>query len=429
MIQRRTALLTPALAMPWLHAAAAAPDLPVRLQALLDDAAAPLASLVVWARRRDGRSLNLAFGRRRIVPGQLQLDLPADTDTLFRMASISKLAVALVVLRLLESGRLSLDADVQTWLGRQLRNPRHPEVPLTLRQLLSHRSSIVDIDETYPPAGQSMWPLFAPGSKAWSDRTPGSFFQYSNLGFSVVAAVLERASGERFDRLMQRELFAPLGLQGGFEPAALPPGQQGRIATLYRRPKAGDWVAQTDDFRSAPPVPTLNAAQAAAYTLADNGSLFGPQGRMRTRVADLGTLAELLLARGQHRGHAFLKPESIALMLTEQWRFDPARPNGDDLGGEFQAWGLGLQHVIDVSRPGNKPQGDRLVPGLTAWGHPGFAWGLHSQLMVAPERGSAVAFAVGGTTVGPNVSEVGRYSSRPVWEEKLNELLWAYALA
>ncbi len=421
MIRRRVLLATACLAAP---AWGSAPRLAPALQALVNDPIAPLASLAVWARRRDGRILSLALGRQRIVPGRPGDDRPASTDTLFRMASITKLAVGLVVLRLVEAERVSLDGDVAQWLGRPLRHPRFPEAAISLRLLMTHRSAINDIDETYPPPGQSLWPMLAPDSKAWSAHAPGRFFQYSNLAYGVIAAVLERASGERFDRLMQRELFAPLGLQGGFEPADFPAAQQARIATLYRRPPGGDWAAQTDDFAGAPPPPNLTPAQAGAYTLGDNGSQFGPQGRMRTRVSDLGVIAQMLLARGRHGGKPFLAEASIAALLTEQWRHDPASANGDDLDGEFKAWGLGLQHVIDRSA---RASGDRLVPGLQAWGHPGFAWGLHSILMVAPERGAAVAYAAGGTTVDPN-APAGRYSSRPPWEERLNELLWAYAL-
>lgn len=423
-MNRRQLLTLPLLLGPGCIGAATA-SLPTRLAALLDDPTAPLASLSVWARRRDGQVFSGQWGRRQIADGAAARDLPAAPDTLFRMASVTKLVVGLGVMRLVEAGKLDLDADLQALLGHPLRHPLFSTLPITLRLVLSHRSGIVDMDETYPGPGLLLSGLLAPDSKAWGRRPPGSFFEYCNLHYGLVAAAMERASGERFDRLMQRLVLTPLGMQGGFESADFPPEQQAQIATLYRRPVAGAWKAQVDDFMAAPIKPVLDAEQAAGYTLGANGSLYGPQGRLRTRVADLGTVAAMLLSQGRHAGKVFLEPSSVRALFTEQWRFDERAANGDSLDGEFQAWGLGVQRYLDRSRPG---WGDRLAPGLRAWGHPGFAYGLHSALIVAPERGAAVAFAVGGTTVGPGVAEKGRHSSFAPWEEQLNALLWSFSL-
>ena len=71
-----------------------------------------------------------------------------------RVASISKLVTAIGVMRLVEAGTLELDADVSPLLGWTLRHPRHPDVPVTLRLLLSHRSSLADAAVT--PTENSM---------------------------------------------------------------------------------------------------------------------------------------------------------------------------------------------------------------------------------------------------------------------------------
>ena len=77
--------------------------------------------------------------RRHIDP-----DAPADRDTLYRIASISKLVTTLGVMRLVEEGRLALDTDVGEYLGWRLRNPHFPETPITVRMLLTHTSSLRD---------------------------------------------------------------------------------------------------------------------------------------------------------------------------------------------------------------------------------------------------------------------------------------------
>src|SRR6187399_2237515 len=63
-------------------------------------------------------------------------------DDPVRVASISKLVVALGAMRMVEAGTLDLDRDVSDWLGWPLRNPAFPDTPITLRQLLSHRSGL-----------------------------------------------------------------------------------------------------------------------------------------------------------------------------------------------------------------------------------------------------------------------------------------------
>ena len=65
-------------------------------------------------------------------------------DDPVRVASVSKLIVALGVMRLVEQNRLDLDRDVSDYLGWRLRNPAFPDRPITLRLLLSHRSSLRD---------------------------------------------------------------------------------------------------------------------------------------------------------------------------------------------------------------------------------------------------------------------------------------------
>src|SRR3982751_391432 len=125
-------------------------------------------------------------------------------DSVVRIASISKLVTAIGVMRLVEAGKLDLDADVSKYLGYTFRNPAFPDTPITLRLLLSHRSSLTDtIDYVLPLDGDMQKVLADP--QAWdADRAPGAYFRYVNFNFPVVAAVMERATGERFDRLMDR---------------------------------------------------------------------------------------------------------------------------------------------------------------------------------------------------------------------------------
>lgn len=429
-------------------AASGTPPFPPRqraqLQALLENPERPLASLSVLVLRA-GRIVHEGqFGRRWIDPSGAGRHLPVSRDTLFRIASISKLIVALGVMRLVEAGRLNLDADIGELLGWRLRHPAHPTVPLTVRLLLSHRSGLRDGAGTYVAPGQTLASKLLPGGaaygegKCWSPaaQAPGQWFEYCNLNYGVLASVMEKASGQRFDQLMAEQVLQPLGMAGGFEASQFSEAELAQVATLYRKRAtedeapwntAGPWVVQTDDFGGRHPAPPPGLE---GYELGSNGSLFGPQGRLRTRVADLGTVLTMLADHGRHAGRAFLQPASVQALMTEHWRYAGRdAPNGDDLGGEFQAWGLGLQHFIDRSvldaRTGRR-QGDRLRPqgGQQAWGHLGFAYGLMSGLMLDPQRRSGIVYAIGGTGADP-AAHPGRYASYPRWEERLHELLWA----
>src|SRR5690606_30978539 len=83
--------------------------------------------------------------------------------------------------------------------------------------LLSHRSSLTDAAGYWqtPLGGELRTLLDDP--RAWDARhAPGTWFRYTNLNFPLVAQIMERATGERFDRLMQRLVLAPLGVEACF---------------------------------------------------------------------------------------------------------------------------------------------------------------------------------------------------------------------
>ena len=197
---------------------------------------APLASAAVPVAQ-----VRVAFDRQAITAtaaaglADVAAARPVSADDPVRVASISKLVVAIGVMRLVEAGALDLEADVSTALGWELRNPAFPDTAITLRMLLSHTSSLTDEAGYWqvPLDGQLRELLADP--RAW-DRAhaPGTFFRYTNLNFPLVASLMERASGERFDRLMQRLVLHPLGLRGGFEPGDFAAADQADIATLYR---------------------------------------------------------------------------------------------------------------------------------------------------------------------------------------------------
>ncbi len=306
-------------------------------------------------------------------------------------------------MRLVEAGTLALDRDVSGYLGYRLRNPHFPDDPITLRMLLSHTASLRDDGGYFWGEDVALRDVLLPGGSLhgqgamWARNAgPGAYFTYANLSWGVVGEVMESATGERFDRLMERLVLAPLGIPGGFNPADFPRAELDNVATLYRKAQSvdgrevwnpdGPWVAQVDDYAGTAPV----ARASPDYRPGRNGTLFSPQGGLRTSAAGLARIARLFLEDGRVDGKPFLEPASIAAMLALQWRHDPAAGNGDSRTEEghrdfFNAWGLGVQHFLDRSGPG---RGDRLVAGggFTGSGHRGDAYGLTATRRVRPRQ-------------------------------------------
>lgn len=138
---------------------------------------------------------------------------PWDVDTLYPIASASKLATGLAVLRLVDAGVLALDAPVERYL------PEAAAGGATLRQLLSHTSGLpLEVaPETVALDPPPTWATVARACLATEQVTaPGTVVQYSNVGFGLLALAAERAAGQSFASLIRREVFAPLGIDAYF---------------------------------------------------------------------------------------------------------------------------------------------------------------------------------------------------------------------
>ncbi|WP_225205176.1 serine hydrolase domain-containing protein [Novosphingobium huizhouense] len=361
----------------------------------------------------------VAFDAHRLRPvvveglADRQTGRAVGADDPVRIASISKLVTALGVMRLVDRRRLDLDADVSRWLGWRLRNPAFPDRPVTLRMLLSHLSSLVDDADYVIPLGETVRTRLA-DPKAW-DRAhpPGSdWFHYTNLNFPVVASVMEAATGERFDRLMQRLVLRPLHLSACFNWSGCSPEVVARAVVLH----GADGEVRRDDLHGAPPpclvatAPGL-ACDLAGYVPGTNGALFSPQGGLRISANDLARIGQML-ARG---GRGFLSHAAFAEMTRAQWRFDGR--NGVDEGGEAGgidcAYGLGV-HILTGRN--DRCRDDLFGDGRTRIGHSGEAYGLRSGLWVDPATGRGLAFFV---TAVPDAAPPAASSAFTAAEEAL----------
>lgn len=389
--------------------------LDAELAAIVDDPAFPLASLSVVALRAGQPVYEGAFGRRTIGP-----DRPALPSTLYRIASISKLVTTLGLMRLLEDGRVALDADVSAYLGFSLRNPHFPADAITLRHLLTHTSSLRDDGGYSWPATAALKDMLAPAM--WANHAgPGAYYSYCNLGFGVIGTLMERVTGERFDRLMNRSILAPLGLQAGYNAAELPPVAQANLAALYRKravdsetwDPAGPWVAQVDS--AVAPLPGLES-----YVPGKNATPFSPTGGLRISARDLAVIGAMLIAGGEYQGRRVLGRATIEQMFARHWTYDGVGGNGNPLGGVLSPRGLGNAHYPD--RPGL-----RLAPGFDAVGHLGDAYGLRSIFAFDRISGNGIVVLAGGTGVDPATAP-GRETPLARYEERIVAAVYRRAI-
>ena len=407
---------------------------------IANDPAYPLASVSVAA-VRDGMIVYQGqFGNRFIDPNNAANNKPATVDTMYRIASISKMVTALGALKLVEENKLNLDADISQYLGYNARNPAFPNDIVTTRMLLAHTSSLRDDGGYSWDQSVGLKDVLLPGGSRYGTGTmwaksykPGTYFNYVNLNWTVIGSVMEAASGERFDKLMHRTIMAPMGLRGGFNPAEIPAEDLANLATLYRKRNAqevwnigGPWLPQVDDYSVNKPVPRGSAS----YKLGDNGSLYSPAGGLRISALDLAKIMLMLINEGAYAGKEILKPQSVKNLLAQQWRYTAGGANGDNNfgGGKelFNAWGLGTQIFLDVSKPG---AGDRVVEqgNYKAFGHLGDAYGLTSAMVFDPVTKSGMVMMTGGPGFNPD-SYPGTYSAFYRYEEKILTALYKRAV-
>ncbi len=234
---------------------------------------------------------------------------PFTPQTVMNIASISKTVTGAAMMRAVEQGQLSLDADIQAALPFPLRNPHRPGQPITLRQLATHTSGITDRPAVYlrgyhfgrdapQPLGAFLAGYFVPGGDDYSvgnflDVAPGSHREYSNIGAALAGLAVEHATGQSLDAYTRQHFFAPLGMtRTRWFMADAPMDDH---ATLY--------VSQ-----DGMPLP-----------IEPYGLVTWPDGGLRTSVDDLSRFFIALLQGGEYAGTRVLSRESVREMLRLQF--------------------------------------------------------------------------------------------------------------
>ncbi|KQZ89574.1 serine hydrolase [Phycicoccus sp. Root563] len=234
--------------------------------------------------------------------------VPMRDDTVFDLASVSKLFTSLAVVQLVEEGKVALEAPVATYLPEFAAGGKEG---VTIRQLLTHTSGF--------PAWLPLWSKYpdkAARIKAVLDQPPtnppGSTYLYSDLNLITLGVVVEKLRGKPLDEVVAERITRPLGMRDtGYNPS----DRTRTAATEYQTAPARGMVwGEVHDEN--------------AWSL---GGVAGHAGVFST-VDDLAVLSQALLNGGTYRGHRILSKQSVTSLITN---FNGDFP-GDDHGLGFE---------------------------------------------------------------------------------------------
>ena len=234
--------------------------------------------------------------------------VPMRDDTVFDLASVSKLFTSLAVVQLIEERRVALDAPVATYLPEFAAGGKEA---VTVRQLLTHTSGFT----SWLPLW-SKYPDKASRIKAVMDQPPtnppGSTYLYSDLNMITLGVVVEKLRGKPLDQVVAERITGPLGMgDTGYNPT----DRTRTAATEYQTAPARGMVwGEVHDEN--------------AWSL---GGVAGHAGVFST-ADDLAVLSQALLNGGTYKGHRILSRQSVTSLITN---FNGDFP-GDDHGLGFE---------------------------------------------------------------------------------------------
>ncbi len=372
----------------------------------------------------DGKIVYENFSGKR----NLEKNLPVTKDTRFRVASVSKMFTMFGIMKLVEENKIDLDEDVSKYLGFKLRNPNFPDEKITVRMLASHTSTIRDGKSYILPPNYNLQEFFKIGGAAYEDgkhfATEKNFFKYSNLNYGILATIIEKVSGERFDKFIKKNILQPLEIDADYIVGNLSAKNFVNLGALYNK-ENGEWVATYDNFSEplkkdftdifTEYVDSEKFQSVSNYKIGTNATIFNPAGGLRISFAELGNCLEMIMNGGNFHGKQIIRKDLLNEMTAKQWIFDEKTNNGDTYEVMF-SYGLGL-YQIDGASPA------RLCKDfdIDLIGHSGEAFGMISGLYFIPETKNGVIFMINGVGVEPGVDEksFGKFGNGFIWEEEI----------
>ena len=162
---------------------------------------------------------NKVFWSKGVGSANLSTDIKASADTLTNICSNSKVVTAAAIMTLTEQGKIELDGDVRQILPEYTFTHKfNDKGPVTVRSLLAHTSGLPrDTDHGYWSAPNFHFPnkqeLRQSLSKISTTTPVGNNVAYSNVGYALLGAIIEKLSGLTYKEYVEQKIFAPLNMQ------------------------------------------------------------------------------------------------------------------------------------------------------------------------------------------------------------------------
>lgn len=276
--------------------------------------------------------------------------LPMERDTIFRIYSFTKAITSAAALMLYEEGKYQLDDPVSKYLPEFAEQKvydadghRALTRPMTVRDLFRHTSGIIYPNKNGTPA-EKLWheaDLFDIDTslEEFSDRvaqlplefSPGERWKYG-MSIDLLGRLIEVWSGQKFEEFLRTRLFVPLEMTD--TDFFVPPAKLSRLATNYNRDKDGKLQAEYGEDKEEP-----------RYVPKSSPVRCSPGGGLFSTADDYGKFLQMILAGGEIDGKRYLKPETVALMTSDQL---PDHIAGVQFGEEIRdgfKFGLGFNVI------------------------------------------------------------------------------------
>ncbi|RLD69498.1 MAG: serine hydrolase [Bacteroidetes bacterium] len=249
---------------------------------------------------------------------------PMSIDGIINIASISKTFTATAVMQLWEKGMLSLETDVNEYLPTPIRNPHHPDVPITIFQLLTHTSSIAD-GESYGASYASGDPIvsleewiqnylipegrYYDAASNFHSWKPGIGNDYSNVGFGLLGYIVEQVANTPFNLYCKTHILDPLGMDN-----------------------SGWFLYEIDTLKHITPYEDQHPL--SLYSFPNY-----PDGLLRTSVRELSYFLLAMINGGEYNNVRILKESTLKIMLKAQIEEDRSQGLCWGMIGFKSLWG------------------------------------------------------------------------------------------
>lgn len=294
--------------------------------------------------------------------------IPSADDTVYRVASVSKLVSAVSMMTLYDEGKITPDSPLTELTGIPF--DRKGGEPILLWHLLTHTAGLGDnayyssaVDFKYGIKGGKYYPI-AEVLGSGGSANPGTYYAYTNFGMGTAGAVIEKVSGEYFAEYTYLALFKPMHINAGYCVDQI--RDRKKIANVY----------QGGALNYVPRESKRNRAYYREFKLGE--SYLSAATELLISAPDLAKIGIVISGDGTLNGEQILSREAVNLMNKTYF----------SVPGEHEM-GLSVRKYKDT-----------VVEGRTICGHPGQALGNVCGLYYDPSDGTGIAICTSGCNAG-----------------------------